>query len=208
MNKFLIGIVYSPQIDVLQWYTRLSAIGEVRLLMPQERSARYDVILLPDAGVNTNMNTFKTKSIVALGSRPICPALEMFRIESLDYYIENNIPVIGIGDSRAVIYNNIEGAKTVLIKDRICLLHNEIVQPLEEESDFEMKNFAHNDIYGIESIETPLLLNILKQIKYKVTNEEQADNTGVSVSSPNKPSPPAISEEEELPEEEDDGLGW
>lgn len=157
---------------------------------------RYDVIVIPDAGVNTNINTFKNKNYIAIGSTPICPLVEMFRIESLEYYIKNDVPVIGIGQSRCLIWNQLN-EKSALVQGMPILLQvraNENIKVLKK-VDY-VEDFESFTLYGIENIASPNLFSILRDIKEKTINGEMDSLHTIDVEKPISPTPLAAEEEE------------
>jgi hypothetical protein len=175
MKQFKIGLVYtpSPLTNIPRWYSLLSSVGDVSLILPHERNMRYDCVIIPDAGVNTNINAFKNRNYIAIGSEPICPMIEMFRIESLDYYIENDVPVIGVGQSRCLIANKLGQMKCILVQGLPEIPYNHSTHEITilKKEDF-IQDFECGNLYGISHISSQHLFPILKDIKNKTINGE------------------------------------
>lgn len=198
MKQFKIGLVYtpSPLTNISRWYSLLSSIGDVSLILPHERNMRYDCVIIPDAGVNTNINTFKNKNYIAIGSEPICPMIEMFRIESFDYYVKNDVPIIGVGQSRSILWGEL-GEKAALTNGEPILLQTKenenikILRKLDYIEDFESFN-----LYGIKAIHSLNLFSILKDIKSKTINGEMDSHQLITVNIP-PTNPPLENHEEE-----------
>lgn len=155
---------------------------------------RYDVIVIPDAGVNTNINTFKNKNYIAIGSTPICPLVEMFRIESLEYYIKNDVPVIGIGQSRCLI-SDIAGTKAALVGGIPVILPSEMIRVLSKDGGF-IEDFESKNVYGLSNITSSSLFSILNDIKSKTLAGEMDSLHTIDVEKPISPTPLAAEEEE------------
>lgn len=205
MKQFKIGLVYtpSPLTNISRWYSLLSSIGDVSLLLPHERSMRYDCIIIPDAGVNTNINAFKNKNYIAIGTEPICPFIEMFRIESLVYYHLKGVPIISVGQSRCIIYDTIS-QKCALVGGIPVLLAGERTEHVKVLSkvdgfieDFEDTHIEiPSNLYGVINIQSPNLFPILKDIKSKTLLGEMDNLQTVSVPlTPKDPNPPLQEEE-------------
>lgn len=199
MKQFKIGIVYttSPLTDIPRWYSLLSSIGDVSLILPHERNLRYDCIIIPDAGVNTNINAFKNRNYIAIGSTPICPMVEMFRIESIDYYLSHGVPVIGIGQSRCLVANHLENLKCIVVDGIPAIPYNHSVHEITilKKATF-IEDFECGDLYGLESITSNNLFPILKDIKEKTIKGEMDSNQLATIEPPLNNPPSNLKAEE------------
>ena len=110
--------------------------------------------------------------------------IEMFRIESLDYYRVNEVPMIGVGQSRAIIWGEL-GEKAALVAGIPILLPvrtNENIRVLRK-VDY-VEDFESFGLYGVKDISSLYLFDILKDIKNKTINGEMDSLQTVDVAKP------------------------
>jgi hypothetical protein len=79
---------------------------EVRKISPEQKTFHpYSVLLVPDTkGINMNLSYFKGN-----GGRPVFyrgqdNGVEYFRLNTLDYWVKKNTPILGLGTSAFVIF--------------------------------------------------------------------------------------------------------
>lgn len=174
-----IGIVWKSGIEA-SWLRLFYSFGYPEFITPGKASKGFDVIIIPD-GVSAyiGMNCFKPNIYKAIGLQPLDLAVEMFRTEprGLAFYIEHGIPIIGIGEGRVMLWDylgnkcSLRGEKESTIVELIkegC--NGEIIRS----NDTHVIEFQCKNLFGVESLYSPLLRNILRDIQEEVTKEIQA----------------------------------
>lgn len=106
MKKVHFGLVVSFQSpDMQKLYSILQGMGQVSFVGPDDRDTRYDAIIIPSAGINPNLSCFAHDTMQHLPFAPICPFIERFREQSIPYYRDKDISIVGLGDSAAIIWD-------------------------------------------------------------------------------------------------------
>lgn len=106
MKKVHFGLVVSFQSpDMQKLYSILQGMGRVSFVGPDDRDTRYDAIIVPSAGISPNLACFAHDTMQHLPFAPICPFIERFREQSIPYYRDKDISIIGLGDSAAIVWD-------------------------------------------------------------------------------------------------------
>lgn len=106
MRKVHYGLVVSFQSpDMQKLYSILQGMGRVSFVGPDDRDTRYDAIIIPSAGISPNLACFAHDTMQHLPFAPICPFIERFREQSIPYYRDKDISIIGLGDSAAIVWD-------------------------------------------------------------------------------------------------------
>jgi hypothetical protein len=106
MKKVRFGLVTSFQAkDMQRLYCILQGLGQVHFVAPDERDAKYDVIVLPSGGITPNLRCFTNGDYQGIPFSPICPLVDRFREQSLPFYKDADISIVGIGDSACILWD-------------------------------------------------------------------------------------------------------
>jgi len=181
-------------------FSYLQSIGVVETISATTKRGRYDIIVLPpDTGINPNLDCFKHGNRVLLPISPILPSIEKFRVDCLDYYIDQGTYVIGLGDNAALLWDKI-GGKAIPTSFGIILKAGPNAEVTGQEDEL-IDMFRHNNTFGISDINKGLsnvLLTIKEEIKASLI-EEAGDEQEINPNQPN----PVLTGRETPPEEEE-----
>lgn len=147
-------------------YNILQEIGDVHYLTPKETSAKYDIVVLPpNMGINPNLKCFSHAEAIPIA--PIDPVIEVFRERCLEYYLDLDTIIIGIGDNAALIWNELGNNVAVTSRglqliDNKNLHHSNILGA----RDYFIEGFRVNNLIGIKEPTNlgSILLKIRKEI--------------------------------------------
>ncbi len=91
---------------------------KVRILMPDDKSI-VDLLILPDTGGLNCVGPFFPHFDVP----PVYPGqdqwMEFFRVNFLNYWVNKNVPIVGIGSSGLMLYHHVLGGKLDLVDGEI-----------------------------------------------------------------------------------------
>lgn len=186
MKRIKVGLVISPQmIDSLAaTFNILQGVGEVLFLAPDDRRPVVDIVVLPNVGITPNLACFIHNGYSGIPISPMCPFLERFRL-NLDYYIENEIHVIGLGESAAILWDLLSQkcAVTTLGTQLICPddlpAHIQVVG----KRDYFIDGFTSNLLHGfkytsaafsshITNLKQNMLLDLTSQLESSKNNND------------------------------------
>lgn len=110
-----------------------------------------------------------------LYERPICPRVDRFRKDMLQHYIDDGMPIIGIGDGAAMLWNQI-GQKLSIVHDNVVMLPPKdniqgIVYQLDDLN--LVSKFSYGSLYGLKDLVglRPLLLKINSLVETSAKEE-------------------------------------
>lgn len=180
----MLGLYSQPSI-----YNVLQEIGDVHYLTPTETSAKYDIIVLPpDMGINPNLECFKHANAIPIA--PIDPVIEVFRDRCLEYYLDLDTIIIGIGDNAALIWNELGNNVAVTSRglqliDNKNLHHSNILGV----RDYFIEGFRVNNLIGMK--EPSNLGSILLKIRKEILDmmEDDISNAASIQQIPKTPAP-------------------
>ena len=96
---------------------------EVRLISPNERHYHQNaVLLIPDThGLNTACDTFlRGENVLPAPCPAQDQAVEYFRLNTMQWYIDKNVPILGIGYSALLIFADICRGLLMWGPDGLC----------------------------------------------------------------------------------------
>ena len=189
-REILIGLLPSiTRNDML--YNLLYDIGDVEYITPTTKSSKYEIIVLPDnMGIYPNLQCFTIGQTTRIPTAAIDPTIEVFRVHSLPYYLEQGIPIIGLGDNACLLYNELGG------KVAVTSLGNQLVNILEDRHvigkvDRFINGFKYNNTIGLvnyKGLLTQILYKLALEIIAEINNEIDNINTEENVViTPSKP---------------------
>ncbi len=194
MNAIKIGGLGVTPLSYPKLYSYLQGIGEVYSLSPHEKAAKYDIIVVPpDLGITPNLNCFVANGRSYLPTKPISPLIERFRHEALEYYIENEIFILALGDAAALPWDKLGNKAYPSSMGLILLLDNATVVPEKlygEEGDT-VNGFRQGNLFGLVDIDHPgrHLAEMLATMKDEILSELSFDEPALVEKNPNKPAP-------------------
>lgn len=125
------------------------------------------IIIGDGCGLDINAQAFLHESgYQPMHTIPVCNRVSRWAHTLLDYYVNLNLPIIGIGDGACVLWNHI-GQKVAVRRGKLVM-----VQPQDEVQGIRTVNddigcvetFAYGSLYGFSDIHDPRLSNALDAI--------------------------------------------
>jgi hypothetical protein len=103
---------------------------QVQLLETETRTYHPNcVLIIPDTGgINTNVSYFKTP---APGIPPQDQGIESFRLNSLHYWVNKKVPIIGLGYSAFLTFAEVCGGNLLCGSDGLSFMHRKDVDIYE-----------------------------------------------------------------------------
>jgi hypothetical protein len=149
-----IGIVFSPRLESATLLRSFWSYGSVRLILPFQTDRSLDTLVLPDGiGASVYLSGFSHNTKWALGVDS-CSTVDLFVKETLPYYIEKQIPIIGYGDGAATLYSVI-GGKIANVSGELKMIYDRDIKAdcKTDEDKLFVTSFNYNNlIYGVESL--------------------------------------------------------
>lgn len=174
-----VGIVWRNAIDS-SWLRLFYSFGYPEWIEPGKATTKFDVVIIPDGGsAYVGMDCFKPNMYKAIGLKPMDIAIEMFRTEprGLEYYLKHGVPIVGIGEGAVMLWDKMgnkcslrgEGENT-----KIEFIKHGCNGRVIKSNDIHVTEFEHENMWGVESLYSPLLRNILTDIQSEVTKQMEA----------------------------------
>lgn len=183
-KRLNIGLVCSSQADLAKHLSALTVIGEVHFLSPLETKMAYDVVILPDVGVNPTLTCFRHGNYIGLPSESMCPLIELFRLYALPYYIERQVSVVAMGSSTAIIWDILKGnAVSVRGKPALLKTQNRAVIVRQTDEHDHVTGFEAPGFYGVPGFEDKemLISTVLREIRAGLDNSDSEKPAGMLV---------------------------
>lgn len=134
-----------------------------------------DILMIPDhTGLYPGANAFSNAAYTAVGTKPMCPYAELFRIKSLEYYINREIPVIGVGDGAAMLWNYLGHNIAVLEDTKLGLIPPQTGKVQYKTDGVFVTSFIDDDIIGITDVFDGSIKRILGQVVKSIADEVAA----------------------------------
>lgn len=175
MNKPRIGILYTERTSLTPYKLRIFSYGTAITVEPGHKFGFIDGLIIPDKiGAYIGMQCFARVTYGALGLRKMCNYSELFRLDQtgLDYYTSKQIPILGVGDGRVMLWNKLGGIATVNYGGTIELIDNKSLKPvnISYNEDRFVQNFQVNNYFGCENINSDvfqMFLNYIREVYLK-----------------------------------------
>lgn len=182
MSKLLTIGILDTAVTTPDYLRRFYSWGYPEKITPGKRTAKYDVVIIPDKiSAYVGLRCF-SGGYEPIGLSPMDNMAELFRIHErgLDFYAKNSL-MIGVGDGAIMLWNYLghkavivgEGAEVKLVKDKTSLDKVWKGDELFVE-EWQVKNFV-----GVKDLWSSTLTNILKEEHSKVAEiiqEVEKDN--------------------------------
>lgn len=91
---------------------------------------------------------------------PYCPQVARFVADTLDIYVQRNYPVLGIGDSAAILWEATGGRVTTQHGKLACVGEPKFVKSVKDDLDI-VQTFRFGDIRGVSSMDSEHFTGIL-----------------------------------------------
>lgn len=149
-----IGIVFSPRLESAPLLRSFWSYGSVRFILPFQTDRSLDTLILPDGiGASVYLPGFNYNTKWALGVDS-CSTVDLFVKETLHYYIEKQIPIVGYGDGAATLYSII-GGRIANVSGNLMMVYDDNVKAdckADEDKVFVTSFNYNNLIYGVEDL--------------------------------------------------------
>lgn len=184
MQKAKVGVVYTTnQSNAHQIHRLCYAMGlAVQPLMPDAANNRtnVDIVIIPDnIGLYPGLQAFSNAPYQGVGTKPIDPYAELFRIHALDHYIGKEIPIIGIGDGACMLWNYLGNKLAVLGDDTYAMLPPKTGNVKYTSDGMFVTEFGEDNIYGVTDIYSGTLKKILNITVKEIIDEVVAIEKGL-----------------------------
>ncbi len=124
-KKVRFGLLHSPHAEWEPLYNTIQCIGEYRPIYANDRNPHIDVLILPSAGINPNLPCFIHGDFYGLPAKLMCPFIERFRVHSLQFYLDHEIGVVGVGDSAVILWDLLKG-KAAIDSQKVSMLRGNV----------------------------------------------------------------------------------
>lgn len=122
LTKPTLGVLYSPQLQIDPLRNYLRTFGKVRIVDYTDTGI-VDILFIPHGGgLYPGLPCFKDFAT----STGMCPEVEHWRIHRLEEIIKKDIPIIGIGDGCALLYQKAGGDIRTVNGELRCIPNDSI----------------------------------------------------------------------------------
>lgn len=150
-----IGIVFSPRLESATLLRSFWSYGSVRFILPYQTDRNLDTLILPDGiGASVYLPGFSHNNAKWALGIDSCSTVDLFVKETLSYYVEKQIPIVGYGDGAAVLYSLI-GGRIANVSGSLVMVYSEDVKAdckTDEDKVFVSSFNLNNLIYGVEDL--------------------------------------------------------
>lgn len=136
-------------------YNRLQEVGDVKFIGPNEYRVTIDLLVLPpNTGVDPTSQCFENGSYSVIPPYMIDPFVMYFVANHLDYIIKKRVPIIGIGDGCAILWNKIGGKCVLADQSILCKIPKPQGVVLIGNNDFIVEDgFSfNNELFGFPTV--------------------------------------------------------
>lgn len=162
LRKLKAGLVFTQSTDLTPYINFLSKYVDVQPILHTYQSSRLDLIIIPDVGVSPILPQFASSAGFPIPTKPVCQYVELFRSFGMDYYLDNDTPIIGVGEAMCI---NWKGKCTIYNGKQVCCPtdNKEIIQSTNDFIITSYENLTDNT-YGVDTLNNPLLIQVIREL--------------------------------------------
>jgi hypothetical protein len=155
----------------------ISQHGEVRYVNYNEIRGGIDLLVIPNGvGVNPLLAGFSVGKFQSFPQTSLCPKTLAFFEHAFNFYHNNlALPILGIGDGASYLWSHI-GGQLATHQGNAVMIKSVDAQAADVNDIGQVISFRHGNLMGVNSITSPKLSEILKNVAFQVMRDVNNTN--------------------------------